>query len=454
MTAILLAAGVGKRMGSDAGPKCLLDVDGRSLLQRTLEALQAVGIQDLVLVVGFQKEAVEAHARKHAGRMRLTVLENPRYPEGAILSLWTARSHFEDDLLIMDADVLCPPFFYERLVRSTHKNCILVDPSAANTGEEQMVLGKENRALFITKRPSQELLSQMTCFGESIGFLKLEREAAGLLRRLLEAKVEHGSVHIEHEQVYPELFQKIQMGYETSSGLPWIEIDTPQDLERAREEILPQWSIPLCLNRQISERFLPWILRLPVTPNQWTGLSLLLGLASVALVAAGDYLGGLLAAALFQLFYLVDNWDGEVARARGTSSYWGGWFDVGVDAVIQIALSLGLAIGLRKTGSPSWVMAAGGLAALGLAFDFLMTSWAKLKGFGPSVFGDPYRSRAVFSDSKLKRWLRANWTNENFSLLVAAVLLFNWRLLFLCLLAVGSHGYWLRFLFRERSRLF
>lgn len=454
MRAILLAAGVGRRMGPDAGPKCLIDIGGRSLLQRSFDALQSVGVRDLVLVVGFQKEAVEAHARKHAGTLHLTVLENLRYREGAILSLWTARSHLDDDLLIMDADVLCPPLFYERLVHSRHKNCLLVDPAAVNTGEEQIVLGQGSRVLFITKEPSQELLSRMTCFGESIGFLKLERTAAGLLRKILEAKVSAGVVQIEHEQAYPDLFRELQTGFETSAGPPWIEIDTPEDLRRAREEILPQWSVPPCWNRQISRWFLPWILRLPVAPNQWTGFGFLLGLGSVVLIASGDYRDGLLAAALFELFYLVDNWDGEVARARGLSSYWGGWFDVGVDLVVQVGLSLGLAVGLLKGGAPSWVMAVGWLAAAGLAFDFIVTLWGKVRGFGPAVYGDPARGTSVSSDSRFKRWIRANWTNENFSLLVAAVLLLDRRLPFLLLLALGSQFYWIRFLWRERARLF
>ena len=453
MKAILLAAGVGKRMGPDAGPKCLLKITGRSLLQMTFEAIQSVGIRDLVLVVGFHKEDVQSHARAHAGNLRLTVLENPRYQEGAILSLWTARSHFDEDLLIMDADVVCPLVFFDKLIRSVYKNCLLVDPSAANTGEEQMVLGKGKRVLFITKRPSRELLDEMTCFGESVGFLKLEREAAGWLRKLLEAKIEAGVVNIEHEQVYPDLFQQIQLGFEKSDGLPWIEIDTPEDLERARKQILPQEASSLCLNRKISCLLLPSILRFPITPNQWTALSLVLGLASVAFLSLGDYPNGLVAAGLFQFFYLVDNWDGEVARAKGLTSTWGGWFDIGVDALVQISFGLALAIGLQKSGAPSWVMGVGGVTGLGLALDFLVTSWARIKGFGPAIFGDPSRNWPVSSDSGLMRWIRTNLTHENFSLLVVVALMLNWRLPLLILMASGCHLYWLQFLWRERHRL-
>ncbi|MBI3616244.1 MAG: NTP transferase domain-containing protein [Candidatus Omnitrophica bacterium] len=450
MKAILLAAGVGKRMGPNAGPKCLLKIGGRSLLEITMNSLRSVGVRDLVLVVGFRKGEVAAHAQAHAREMRLTVLENPRYQEGAILSLWTARSNFDDDLLIMDADVLCPQAFFERLISSPHANCILVDPSSVNTGEEQMVLGKGSRVLFITKNPSDQLRKQMTFFGESVGFLKLDKNAAAELGRLLESRVSAGVVNIEHEQVYPDLFEKVEVGFETADGLPWIEIDTPADLDRA---IRMSSSNLLCLNRRISRWFLPLIMKLLVTPNQWTTLSLGLGLASVASIARGGYGNGLMGAVLFQLFYLVDNWDGEVARAKGLSSTWGGWFDVGVDAVVQISLGLGLAVGLRKDGAPDWVMNVGWLATLGLFLDFLVTGWAKVLGFGPGVLGDSARGRGVSSDSRIKGWIRANWTNENFSLVVAAALILNGKLFFLCLLAAGVHLYWLQFLWKERLRL-
>jgi len=224
------------------GPKCLCTVGGRSLLQIILETLRAVGVGHLVLVVGFRAGEVEAHAKAHAGSMPLTIYQNPRYREGAILSLWTARESFDDDLLIMDADVLCPQAGFERLIRSPHRNCLLVDGEAADTGEEQIVLGKDERVLHIAKRPSPELRSSMSPFGESVGFLKLSQEAARILRGLLEAKVQAGIVGIEHEQVYPELFERVQVGFEKINHLPWIEIDTPEDLERAEKEIYPQWA--------------------------------------------------------------------------------------------------------------------------------------------------------------------------------------------------------------------
>lgn len=453
MTAILLAAGVGKRMGPNARPKCLLAVGGRSLLQRTLESLRAIGVHHVVLVVGYAADAVAAEARAQARGMHLTVLENPRYREGAILSLWTARTALTDDVLIMDADVLCPPLFLERLARSSSASALLVDGAAPDSGEEQIVFGQGARVLQITKHPAPELRRAMTAFGESVGFLKLSREAAGRLRQLLEQRVASGDTGIEHEQLYPALFQEVPVGYERVDGFSWIEIDTPGDLARAEREILPQWLPPQCLNRLMAHRWLPWVAARPVTPNQLTALSLGLGLAAVACIAQGGYVWGVLGAALFQGSYLADNWDGEIARLKGLSSPLGGWFDLWVDLIVQVALPLGLAAGLQRMGMDRGVLILGWIAAVGLALDFLVTWWAKARGFGPAVFGDPARGRAVAGESRLARWVRANLTNENLSLLVAAVLVLNLRWPFLAAMAVGAHVFWLQFLWRDRRRL-
>ena len=452
MTAILLAAGLGKRMGPGAGPKCLLVIGGRSLLRRTLESLRAIGVGEVVLVTGYQAESVAAEARAYRQGMELTVLENPRYREGAILSLWTARGHLDREVLVMDADVLCPQSAFERLAGSIHENCLLADGSVRETGEEQMLFGREGRVLHIAKRAPEELRRGMTLYGESLGFLRLSAKAAGRLRHLLDEKVEAGWVTIEHEQAYADLFKEERVGFERVDGIAWTEIDTSEDLRRAEEEVLPRWSTALCVNRAISGWFLPGVVRLPLTPNQWTFLSLLLGLSSLFFISQGNRCGDLWGAFLFQMFYLVDNWDGEVARHKGLSTRWGGWFDVAVDGVVQAALPVALAAGLQARGWPGSVLLLGWLAAAGVVLDFVVTLWAKARGFGPAIFGSG-RGFGSAGNSKLGRWLRINWTNENFSWGVVLAILLQGQGQFLAAMAVGCQLYWIRFLWRERRRL-
>ena len=453
LTAILLAAGVGKRMGPGAGPKCLSQIGGKSLLCRTLELLRAVGVEDLVLVTGFQAESVVREARAHAGRMRLTVLENTRYKEGAILSLWTAREFLDRDVLVMDADVLCPQAAFERLAGSTHRNCLLVDGSVKETGEEQMVFGRESQALHIEKKAPEEIRRRMEFYGESLGFLRLEASAAVLLRKLLDQKVQAGINSIEHEQLYPDLFGQVRVRFERVDGLAWIEIDTPEDLARAEREVYSRWLELKCVNRVVSGWFLPLILRFPLTPNQWTFYGFLIGAASLVFITMGNRAGDWTGAILFQWFYIVDNWDGEVARAKGMSTRWGGWFDVTVDAVVHTALPIALAVGVLRAGGPDGVLWLGLAGAVGVALDFWITLRAKARGFGPAIPGDPARGGSAKPVSLVIQWLKANATHENFSWVVVAALLLRWQAGLLALMAVGCQLFWIQYLWKERSRL-
>jgi choline kinase len=238
VTAIVLAAGVGKRLlGTSGGkPKCLIELAGRSLLARLLDGLAVAGVRDAVVVAGFGDAEVRAALAVPPPPLSVRCLTNPRFREGAILSLWTARAWLDREVLVMDADVLCAPALIVRLVRSPHASCFLLDATQENTGEEQMLLVRDGLVRNIVRggAPGYELM------GESIGFLRLDPDGARLLRGLLDERVAAGQTGIEHEEVYPELLARIAVGYERVDGMPWIEIDFPDDVVRAEREILPR----------------------------------------------------------------------------------------------------------------------------------------------------------------------------------------------------------------------
>jgi hypothetical protein len=107
MRAIILVAGVGWRLKpqTDSTPKCLLEVGGKSLLLRYLEAFAAVGVPEAVLVVGHLKEQIMAEAARGPADVEVRFVVNEQFTRGNILSLWHARHEFDDDILIMYAPV-------------------------------------------------------------------------------------------------------------------------------------------------------------------------------------------------------------------------------------------------------------------------------------------------------------------------------------------------------------
>ncbi len=237
MKAIILAAGVGKRFQpiTDRRPKCLIQVSGKTLLERTLTALGAAGVKEAVIVIGYRGDMIVEEIGGRHGTVAVRCIRNERYNRGAILSLWSARNEFDTDLLIMDADVLFPVRLLQRLVRSRHASCFLLDASSENTGEEQMLLTRAGRVRTIIRGGTGDF----DLVGESVGFLKVARAAAPLLRSILDAYVAQGRDTIEHEEAFPEFLAQHPVGFERVDDLPWTEIDFPQDLEHAERDILP-----------------------------------------------------------------------------------------------------------------------------------------------------------------------------------------------------------------------
>lgn len=238
MKAIILAAGVGKRFKemTDHRPKCLIEIQGKTLLERTLSALGAAQVDQAVIVIGYRGDMIQQTIGANCGGVQVRYVFNDRFEKGAILSLWSAREEFDDDILIMDADVLFPVAMIDRLICSPQANCFLLDGSSENTGEEQMLLTRGGRVLNIVRGGSGDF----DVIGESVGFLKVSRADAPLLRSILDDLVAQGRDSIEHEEAFPTFMAQREIGFERVDDLPWTEIDFPEDLARAEQEVLPK----------------------------------------------------------------------------------------------------------------------------------------------------------------------------------------------------------------------
>jgi choline kinase len=238
MKAIILAAGVGKRLWpvTQHHPKCLIQIGGRTLLARYLESLAGVGIKEAVIVVGYKQEMIRAAAGSGLSGVAVRYLESDQYQRGSITSLWRARDELNGDAIIMDADVLFHRLILKRLVDSPHPTALLMDESVKQTGEECMVVAQGGRVIALTK----QMPSRYDMAGEGVGFLKVRGADGGPLIRSVQAYVERGQLDMEYEDGLLEFFGEVKVGYERIGGLPWTEIDFEEDITRAEREILPK----------------------------------------------------------------------------------------------------------------------------------------------------------------------------------------------------------------------
>ena len=238
MKAVILAAGVGKRLWevTQHHPKCLIKIGGRSLLHRYLESLVSVGIRRAEIVVGYKQEMIRAAVEQDCCGVNVTFLVNEQFHRGSISSLWIARTALDDDTIVMDADVLFHPDILRRLVSSPCENALLMDETVQQTGEECMVVVAGDRVIALTKNMPE----RYDYAGEGVGFLRIRHADTPHVVSSLRGYIDRGSWEMEYEDALRPYFQDVRVGYERIGGLPWTEIDFIEDVRKAELEVLPK----------------------------------------------------------------------------------------------------------------------------------------------------------------------------------------------------------------------
>ncbi|MEH2278225.1 MAG: phosphocholine cytidylyltransferase family protein [Nostoc sp.] len=244
MKAIILAAGVGRRLGKDGQiqPKCLLKFNGKSLLERHLNYLRHYQIDEVVIAVGYQAQRIQEEIKALGAENWVSTVYNPDYTKGSVISLWTVRQHLVagDDILLMDADVLYDRRIIERLVKTNIPNCFLLDRDFEPGDEPVKLCVRDNYLVEFRKQIAFGLVYDFA--GESVGFFRFGSVAAHQIATRTEQYVADGRHDEPYEEVIRDLLLETpeKFGYEDITGLPWLEIDFPQDIQRAQNEILPQ----------------------------------------------------------------------------------------------------------------------------------------------------------------------------------------------------------------------
>ncbi len=231
-SAIILAAGNGHRMGrlTVDRPKCLLEVGGTPLIERQLATLDACGIRDVTVVVGYQGGRI----RSRLGD-RVRYIENARYREtNSLYSLWLARHRLACGALVLNADVLIPTALLERLVRSRAEDAVLVDLGKPLGAEEMKVKLEADRVIGFSKELPPEQAD-----GEHLGIAKFGAEGGCRLIGHVESLVAVGHEGAWAPLAFHALAREWPLRAVPTDGLPWIELDFPEDLERARCVIAP-----------------------------------------------------------------------------------------------------------------------------------------------------------------------------------------------------------------------
>jgi choline kinase len=248
MRAIILAAGRGARLSQSEGshlPKCLLKFAQQSLLERHLRLLQAAGVQEVVLGLGFEHELVEAELARLAamGLPRAEIFINERFTLGSVLTVHVVADAMRrgGDVLLMDADVLYDERIMQALASGpAPSNRILIDREFEAGDEPVKVCVRDGIPVELRKQVAAGL--HYETIGESVGFFRFDERAARRLADLVADYVATAREHLPHEETVRDLILERSQAFRIMdvTGAPWIEIDFPADVARAAAEVLPQ----------------------------------------------------------------------------------------------------------------------------------------------------------------------------------------------------------------------
>lgn len=234
MIGVILAAGMAKRLRplTDHQPKCLLKVGERTLLERTVDAMQQTGISEFVVVTGYLAHMIRDFLTARYPQLTFHFLHNADYEHNNnIYSLWMAGEVVRGrDFLLMDSDILCDPAAVGTIARQT-ESALAVNRHDLGEEEMKVVVDADGHITEINKTCRPE-----TAVGESVGIEKISAEySTALYQELDQMILNEKLIDIFYERAFERLIGK---GHtfrvvDTTDFFSY-ELDTPEDFEQAQ----------------------------------------------------------------------------------------------------------------------------------------------------------------------------------------------------------------------------
>lgn len=237
MIGVILAAGMAKRLRplTDERPKCLLTVGERTLLQRTVDAILAAGINELVVITGYRQQMIRDFLTNQYPDVTVHFIDNPDYAHNNnIFSLWLTRPFTEGkDFLLLDSDILFDPAILP-LILKQEGSALALNRHELGEEEIKVIVDNENRVLEISKVCSIE-----QAIGESVGIEKMTADYSKALFAELQQMIEvEGLIDVFYEKAFERLIpQGHTFKIVDTTDLFSIELDTVEDFENAKKLI-------------------------------------------------------------------------------------------------------------------------------------------------------------------------------------------------------------------------
>lgn len=229
MQAIIMAAGKGSRLGSltVGKPKSFAEINGRKLIDYNLKLLEKYGVDEIIIVTGYQCEAFEELTRN---MKNIKLAYNPFYEMVNVLgSFYMGMNLLNDDFIYLHADTICEPQIFERLVKVESDITLPVDYKVCDD-EAMKVRSEDGKIVQITKKMSDELAD-----GEFIGIASFRKKVIPALKEKTKQLLMEKEFEAYFESAIQRLIDEKEFDIKAVSteGAFWAEIDFMEDYENA-----------------------------------------------------------------------------------------------------------------------------------------------------------------------------------------------------------------------------
>ena len=246
----MLAAGMGKRLGrfTKNGTKCMVPINGKTLIEYAIESLVKNHISRFVIVVGYKSTVLKDFISSkfnssNLGGMKIIYIENPVYDKtNNIYSLYLARNEMEkDDTILLESDIIYKPEIITQLIKSKDENLAVVshfepwmDGTCTLLDKDNEIIGMLDKAHFNWK--------DIDSYYKTVNIYKFSANfAKNYYVPFLEAYQKAFGKNEYYEQVLKVLsfLSATTLKGLVVSGDSWYEIDDPADLSIAENRFAP-----------------------------------------------------------------------------------------------------------------------------------------------------------------------------------------------------------------------
>ena len=245
MRAIILAAGMGKRLGkyTKDGTKCMVPVNGKALVDYALESIQDAGIRDVTIVVGYRKQKLIDHIGGRYPGLSIEYIANDIYDKtNNIYSLWLARDRMaENDILLLESDLIFEPALLHELVEAKEPNLAVVSRFESWMDGTVTLLDDDDKIVSVVDKDHFKW-TDIGSYYKTVNIYKFSKEfSTRYYLPFLDAYLKAFGDNIYYEQVLKVLtfLENIDLKALTIEGSRWYEIDDPHDLSAAETLFAP-----------------------------------------------------------------------------------------------------------------------------------------------------------------------------------------------------------------------